>query len=122
MWRLRPVVILGAVWAVVAVWLARRRLAHDGVHARVPWPIGLPSSSTPGVTAVLNRLAPTCLERSLVAQTWRAAHGDPRDLVIGIPLAGMKNAPAHAWLDGAAVEGHSELHRMPPPTRRRSAF
>jgi hypothetical protein len=118
MWRLRPVVILGAGWATIAVWLARRRLARDGVRARVPWPVGLPNSSSAGVAGVLNRLSPTCLERSLVAQTWRAAHGDPRDLVIGIPVTGMKDGNAHAWLDGATVEGHTELHRLAPPTRR----
>jgi hypothetical protein len=113
--------MVSAAWAVAAVYLARRRVRRDGVMARVPLPRRLPSSGTRGVNGVLNRLSPTCLERALVAQAWRAWHGDPRDIVIGIPIVGLKNAPAHAWLDGTdptAIQSHVELHRLQPPLPR----
>ena len=120
MWRLRPAVLAGAAWALLAVYLGRRRLRLDGMRAHVPWPIGLPTTGARGVNGVLHRLSPTCLERALVAQAWRAAHGDPRDIVIGVPPGGLKQAPAHAWLDGvdtASPAAHVEIHRLAPPTR-----
>ena len=70
--------------------------------------------------AVLRRLAPTCLERALVEQAWMAALGTPRDVVIGVLPGGMKEAPAHAWVDGTdpkSAAEYLELHRLPPPGR-----
>jgi hypothetical protein len=124
MWRLRPAVLAGATWAMFAVCLARRRLRLHGTRAYVPFPSRLPAASARGVNGVLHRLSPTCLERALVAQAWRAAHGDLRDIVIGVPPDGLKRAPAHAWLDGVDTASplvHVEIHRMPPrtPTIRR---
>ena len=66
----------------------------------------------------LNRLKPTCLERALVLQAWLAAHGAPRDVIIGIPPTGIRSGPAHAWVDGTdqvSPLGYLELHRLPPP-------
>jgi hypothetical protein len=66
----------------------------------------------------LSRLKPTCLERALVLQTWLAAHGTLRDVVIGVPPTGMKSGPAHAWVDGTdrvSPLNYLELHRLPPP-------
>jgi hypothetical protein len=123
MWRLKPSVVLAALWAAVAVRVVRRRLRADGVRAVVPPPPPLPASGSRGVAGVLHRLTPTCLERALVAQAWMAAHGEPRDVVIGVPEAGLAAAPAHAWIDGsatAASEGHLELYRLTPPAQRGS--
>ena len=118
MWRLRPTVVAGAMWAVFALAVARWRLRRTGVSARVPLPDKLPMSSARGVNGVLHRTAPTCLERALVAQAWRATHGDPRDIVIGVPATGLHSGAAHAWLDGvdlASESSHMELHRIHPP-------
>ena len=122
MWRLRPAVLLGALWATVAARLVRRRLKQSGVRARVPRPPPLGPKGGLGVTAALSRLKPTCLERALVLQAWLAAQGNPRDVVIGVPRDGMKSGTAHAWVDGtdpASLEIYLELHRLAPPARRR---
>jgi transglutaminase superfamily protein len=119
MWRLRPAVLAGAFWATLAALLVRRRLKHDGVGARVPPPPHLGRGATRGVMGALGRLKPTCLERALVLQTWLAAQGTLRDVVIGVPRDGMKSAPAHAWVDGTdtvSPANYLELHRLRPPT------
>ncbi len=118
MWRMKPVILASALWAFIAVRVVRHRLRVDGIRAVVPMPPPLPASGARGVGGVLHRLAPTCLERALVAQAWLAAHGEPHDVVIGVPEAGMSNGPAHAWIDGSptgAPAGHKELHRLAPP-------
>ena len=118
MWRLRPTVLLGALWATVAAYLVRRRLKRSGVRARVPRPPRLGAKAGHGVMGALSRLKPTCLERALVLQAWLAAQGNPLDVVIGVPREGMKSGPAHAWVDGTdatAVANHVELYRLEPP-------
>jgi hypothetical protein len=58
------------------------------------------------------------MERALVLQTWFAAHGDPRDVVVGVTAPGPEFS-AHAWLDGdepCAGERFVELTRRAPPT------
>ena len=77
----------------------------------------LTQSASHGVHAILRRLPATCLERAVVLQRWRAAHGDPRDVVVGV--SGTRDDfRAHAWLDdepAAAVPGEfSELVRIRP--------
>jgi len=72
------------------------------------------------VYAVLRRGDYTCLEQALVRQAWDAAHGRPRELVIGVtsPSGGFG---AHAWLDGdpARTAGDFvELLRHPAPAVR----
>jgi hypothetical protein len=82
------------------------------VLPRVP---RLPGSAKRGVEAVLRRTGASCLPRAIVRQAWFAAHGSPRDLVVGVtsPSAGFE---AHAWLEGDApchTEGYRELLRRP---------
>jgi hypothetical protein len=122
MWRLRPAVLRAAWWA----WQSVRRLRHDlqvhGVNASVAPPPALTASASGGVSAVLDRLSPTCLERALVAQRWWASHDRPLDVLIGVHLrAGGPEGggfAAHAWLDGSepeSVEHFQELCRIPAP-------
>jgi len=116
-WRLRPAVLAGAIWATIASVLVRRRLKNDGVGTRVAPPRHLSPKAGPGVLGALARLKPTCLERALVLQAWMAARGNPRDVVIGVPPDGLKSEPAHAWVDGTDARSaglYLELHRLPP--------
>jgi len=60
--------------------------------------------------------------RALVLQTWHAAQGQPRDLVIGVTPPG-EDFKAHAWLDGdppCEHEGFIELLRRPARPASRS--
>jgi hypothetical protein len=125
MWRLRPSVLAGALWATVAAWLVRRRLRRDGVRARVAPPPRLGRGAGRGVMGALKRLEPTCLEKALVQQAWLVSQGVALDVVIGVPLDGSisKDTPAHAWVDGTdavSPAGYHELHRLAPPSLRKS--
>jgi hypothetical protein len=63
----------------------------------------------------MTRVDATCLESALVRQRWLAAHGERRDIVIGVPANGLHDEPAHAWLDGTdswAASTYLELHRL----------
>jgi len=114
-------VLLGALWATLAARLVRRRLKTSGVRTRVPRPPRLGPKGGRGVNAALGRLKPSCLERALVLQAWLAAHGNPRDVVIGVPHGGMKSGPAHAWVEGTdtvSPERYLELYRLRPPEPR----
>jgi Transglutaminase-like superfamily len=65
--------------------------------------------------AALSRLQATCLEAAVVRQRWLAAHGDLRDIVIGVLPSGLRDNPAHAWVDGTdsrAASAYLELHRL----------
>jgi hypothetical protein len=120
MWRLRPTVFLGALWAAFAARVVRRELRNNGMSARVPRPPRLGRWAGRGVTGVLSRLSPTCLERALVLQAWLASQGTMRDVVIGLPPDGLKSQPAHAWVDGTeswSAAAYLELHRLPPSVR-----
>jgi hypothetical protein len=67
------------------------------------------------VRAVLRRRGESCLVRSIVLQAWYAAHGEPRDLIVGVTEPGGGFA-AHAWLEGEAPHGSEpfdELLRRP---------
>jgi hypothetical protein len=68
------------------------------------------------VVAVLRRQPHTCLERAFVLQRWRAAHGEPRAVVIGVRSPGHGFA-AHAWLEdevGEETSAFAELIRLAP--------
>lgn len=97
---------------------ARRQLQRSGWEGlELPALPELPSSAGRGVDVVLRRLPATCLERAIVLQRWRAAHGDPRDVIVGV--RGSKvDFSAHAWLDdepvGSADGEYQELVRLPP--------
>jgi hypothetical protein len=73
------------------------------------------------VRAVLRRRGDSCLVRSIILQAWYAAHGEQRDLIVGVTEPGEAFS-AHAWLDGEAPHGSEpfdELLRRPAqsPTR-----
>ena len=121
--RVGPSTLAGALWATLAVKVVRRRLKRRGLAAKIPFPPRLGPGAERGVRAALRRLSPTCLERALVEQAWLAAAGRPRDVIIGLPPGGMKDGPAHAWVDGtdpAASAHYLELHRLAPPVRDRA--
>jgi hypothetical protein len=109
---LGPGVLRGAWWAVRAVRGVRRQLAyrrHDEIVVPAP-PRAVPGADR-GVHAVLRRLRPSCLERSLVLQRWLAARGDRRAVVIGVEASGGRFR-AHAWLEGEPAPGFQELTRV----------
>jgi hypothetical protein len=104
-----------AWWTDRALRRARAGLRDGGLRSvPLPAPPRLPAGAERGVRAVLRRREPSCLERSLVLQRWLAAHGDPRDVVIG--TTGAADFEAHAWLDGeeAGTARFTELTRLPP--------
>lgn len=106
-----------ALWALLALRRTRRALKRDRViDVRVARPPALPPSAGRGVRAIIRRSDPTCLERALVLQAWNVAHGEPRDVVIGVNGTGEEFA-AHAWLDGDPDQHgpYHELMRVPAP-------
>jgi hypothetical protein len=63
----------------------------------------------------MSRLSPSCIERSLVNQSWLSAHGTYVDVIVGVPRTGMSNGDAHAWLDTYEDFNHEkfvEIHRI----------
>ncbi len=112
--KLDPAAWAGAAWGLVAVEHVRRQLARRSLdQVVVPPPPPLPDRARRGVSAMLRRRGATCLLQALVLQHWDAAHGQPRDLVIGVtpPSTGFR---AHAWLDGDAPchsDGFQEVLR-----------
>lgn len=116
--KFHPSVLLGALWATFAVLLVRRRLKKLGLKTTVPRPPRFDRRAGRGVVVALRRLKPTCLERALVLQAWMASQGVTRDVVIGVPPDGMRNDPAHAWVDGTDVvspDKYVEFHRLAAP-------
>jgi hypothetical protein len=103
-----------AWWTARSLRRTRRELRRRSFNdVRVSDPPLLPAAAAPGVTAVLRRTSPTCLERALVLQRWLAAHGAARDVVIGV-RAPADGFAAHAWLDGEQHgRGYAELTRLP---------
>ena len=114
--RLDVPTLRAAWWTLRALRRTRlglRRGGLDGVE--LPPVPALPTDARRGVTAVLRRRPNTCLEQATVLQAWHAAHGDPRDLIIGVtaPKEGFR---AHAWLEGddpCHSDGFRELLRRP---------
>lgn len=107
-----------ALWAARAVRSSRRQLRRSGyVGLTLPPVPDLPTSASRGVHAILRRLAPTCLERAVVLQHWRAAHGDRRAVVVGVRGTGDAFR-AHAWLDDESPDvdhrEYRELVRLDP--------
>jgi hypothetical protein len=103
-----------ALWTLRAVRRARRDLRRGVPVDRValPAPPPAPRAAGSGVLAVLGHLDPSCLERSLVLQRWLAAHGEARDVVIGV--TGADAFRAHAWLEGEEGPGFHEIARVAP--------
>ena len=111
-----PRALRAAWWASRSAGRARRQLRAGGINAvSLPPPPELPETAGVGMSAALRLRRETCLVRAAVRQQWLAAHGSPRDMVIGVrgPVRGLR---AHAWLDGDAPchsEGFEELLRRP---------
>jgi hypothetical protein len=115
---LRPTVLRAAWWALRSTRATRQQLSAGESRPAVAPPPGLPLSAGLGVEAVLGRMSATCLEGALVRQRWLAAHGDRRDVVIGLPVRDFGPTPAHAWVDGLDLEAgaeHLELYRIEAP-------
>jgi hypothetical protein len=104
-----------AWWAARSVNdLRRNPPGLDGSDA-LPTVPDLPASAMLGVRLALRLLRPTCLVRATVLQAWYCAHGEERDLVIGV-TAPSKGFAAHAWLEGdppCHSAGFEELTRRP---------
>lgn len=106
-----------ALWTARAVRAAKRQLGDGNDYRALDLPAlpELPPRAGRGVGAVLRRSGSTCLVKASIRQRWHAAHGEQRDLVIGVtpPAEGFK---AHAWLDGdpeSRSEEFTELTRVP---------
>jgi Transglutaminase-like superfamily len=69
--------------------------------AQLPSVPQLPESASIGVELALRLTRAGCLTRATVLQAWLLAHGQARDLVIGVSAPG-ESFTAHAWLDGDA--------------------
>ncbi len=101
-----------ALWAQLALVRARRALRCGVLEdVEVRQPPRLPAAARRGVVAVLRRQPHTCLERALVLQTWEAAYGNARDVVIGVARDGGDFA-AHAWLAGDPDNDDSRFHEL----------
>jgi hypothetical protein len=117
--RLPDIATLRAAWWTHrALRSARRQLRARGLEAlELPRLPDLPGSARRGVDALLRREPSTCLERALVLQRWRAAHGEPRDVVVGV-RGSAADFGAHAWLDDETTEpptdAFAELLRVHP--------
>jgi hypothetical protein len=104
-----------AWWATRAIPRARRAGAGTLASAALPGVPTLPSQAVRGVNAALYLFRVSCLVRARVLQAWYLAHGEARDLVIGV-TAPSRGFTAHAWLDGdppCHSEGFQELVRQP---------
>lgn len=100
--RFHPANLRAAWWAMRATRRTRRRLAAEGLDAalRLAPPPPLPAEAERGVRAALQRAGATCLVSAILLQVWKAAHGQERDLVVGV--GGAAEFRAHAWLERAA--------------------
>lgn len=111
-------VLRAALWAAKACRETRKALSTSGVNTEVRVPASLPIGSRRGVDAVLRRLSPTCLERSLVKQRWLASHGVDAEVIIGVRREST-DFTAHAWLDHETnkklLAQYSIIHRLPTP-------
>ena len=115
-----PAFLAGGRWALGAWWRCRAQLRRGGLNSvEISMPPSERAGARNGVERVLSRVHASCLERSLVRQCWHAAHGRPRDVVIGV-RGTAPNFEAHAWLDGDSegAEAFTEITRWPAPPRR----
>jgi Transglutaminase-like superfamily len=89
-----------AWWTLRAVRRASRQLSDGRLDSvALPRPPLLPASAERGVNGTLRRSKAKCLVQALVRQSWFAAQGLPRDLIVGVTSPGA-GFGAHAWLDG----------------------
>src|SRR5689334_1101935 len=108
-----------ALKALAWAWRAAKH-ARDQIEAGELPPLDLPPvpdvplSAEHGVRIALQLRLFTCRVRASVRQTWLAAHGIERDVVIGVTAPG--DFKAHAWLEGDPPHGRAgylELLRRP---------
>ncbi len=109
-----------------ALWWATRALrrVHGDLRSsaltdvRVSLPPALPAHAFRGVRYALRKSPSTCLEQALLRQAWHTAHGEPREVVIGVTRSTSEFA-AHAWLDPdpgqPSPQQFEELLRLPAP-------
>jgi Transglutaminase-like superfamily len=115
--RYSPDSLRAAWWTARAVTLVRRgRRRSDFGAGRIPSPPAVDTAAVHTVRAVLRRRSATCLVEAVVLQSWYAAYGERRDLIVGVtsPAAGFG---AHAWIDGDQPDQGGpfvELLRRPP--------
>jgi len=106
-----------AWWANRALGQLREKLAAGPLsEVSIAPPARLPDSGRRGVALLLRLRRHTCLEQALIWQSWLAAHGIRRDVVIGVGSP-SRDFIAHAWLDGdgdALSAGFTELTRLAP--------
>ena len=106
-----------AWWALGALLSARNALSRGELKTvRLESPPSLPASAGWGVEALLRRKRHSCLEGALVRQRWLAAHGQPRDVVIGV-TSPSNGFIAHAWLADErdpVIDEFQELTRFVP--------
>jgi Transglutaminase-like superfamily len=97
---LTPTNLRAAWWALRTASRTRRLLDSEGLEAAIgpPPPPNLPDAGIRGVRGALRRRRESCLVKSIVVQSWEAAHGRRRDLIIGVTTP--SEFGAHAWLDG----------------------
>src|SRR3954469_6060339 len=110
-----------AAWACRSLRRARRSLASDPLGPLVLPPVPTGTAGERGLTGALTIARATCLERAAIRQVWLGAHGEARDLVIGV--TGPRRFTAHAWLDGDEdagdyVEITRKSSRIQPIARR----
>jgi Coenzyme PQQ synthesis protein D (PqqD)/Transglutaminase-like superfamily len=117
MWR-RPTrtQVSAAAWATRVRFKVGRELRRTRVdELELPLAPRLGLQATRGVRVALFLTKATCLERSLVFQSWYAAHDIARDVVIGVSLP-KRGFRAHAWLEepGQLTEHeYTEITRLP---------
>ena len=105
-----------AGWTMRAIVRCRRSLRRNDVPSVSLPPSGhLPPPSARAVRRILRGRRDQCLSNALIAQAWRADHGDPVDVVVGVTAPGS-GFSAHAWLADAAdaAAGHTAIYRIPP--------
>jgi hypothetical protein len=106
-----------AWWARSALLEARRSLARGELTGiALTAPPSLPPHARRGVEALLRRRRHSCLEAALVRQRWLAAHGEPREVAIGI-TAPSQGFTAHAWVvdvDDPTAGTYHEIARLQP--------
>ncbi len=111
--------VRAGVWTVRCLIRCRHLDEHDVDTVPLPSSVGIPAGGAPAVARLLQNRRDKCLSNALVAQAWRADHGDPVDVVIGVtaPSSGFS---AHAWLADApegVIGNHKEIHRIRPKLR-----
>jgi len=107
--------IRAAWWALRSIRRARQTRFDSAASRPLPNVPSLPPGARRGVSVSLRLLRANCLVRATVFQAWYLAHGEERDLVIGV-TAPSSGFAAHAWLEGdppCHTEGFRELTRRP---------